>query len=449
MLPKEQNELMCRTNADTPMGRALRRFWIPVMQSSDLPAPDCDPFPLEIMGDTFVAFRNTEGKVGILDEFCAHRRVSLVIGRCEGNGIRCLYHGWKFAVDGSVLETPNVNDPEFKTRVRTKAYPVREAGGLIWAYFGPAEQEPAFPHHSWFDVPASNRLNAYAVNNCNYVQVFEALVDSSHLNILHHDGLATSGNLKDLNFAAAAQMAFDAAPRIEVDDTDFGFHYAALRGGLDEGQDTHVRVTAVLAPFMVANPNEDLWMFTVPVNDERSIHFHVWAHPDRKMGEEPLASNMLKHVGLDQEALRNYCLTWDTVDSPNRPSRKNHFGQNREWLKQGKFSGYHSFTQEDAAVNVSSGGLKDRSREMLAPVDAAVARYYRMLINMAQGAEAGKDPVGLDADPQQIIGRNTSVPYGTDWRSVVPGHKVLQRHRSPKAETRAPQQAMGFTPAAE
>ena len=111
MLTRENNELICRVGAETPMGKALRRYWLPVLQSSDLPTPDCDPFPLEILGDKFVAFRNTEGVVGVLDEHCCHRQASLVIGRCEGNGIRCLFHGWKFAVDGTVMETPNVPDP--------------------------------------------------------------------------------------------------------------------------------------------------------------------------------------------------------------------------------------------------------------------------------------------------------------------------------------------------
>ena len=305
--------------------------------------------------------------VGILDEHCCHRQVSLVIGRCEGNGIRCLFHGWKFAVDGTVMETPNVPDPAFKTRVKAKAYPVREKGGLIWAYLGPPELEPAFPHYPWFDVPDSNRINAYAVDNCNYVQVFEALVNSSHLNILHTDGLGASKKLENLNFAAAADMAFDAGPRIEVDDTDFGFHYAALRGGEAPGQETHVRITAVTAPFFVANPNEDLWMCVVPINDYQCVHFHVFFHPERRMNEEPLRSNMLKHVGLDDEALRNYNMTYDTVAAPGGPDRRNHFLQNRASLKQGKFSGFHSFTQEDAAVVMSAGPIKDRTQETLGP----------------------------------------------------------------------------------
>lgn len=429
MLSHEQNELMCRVGPSTPMGKALRRYWVPALQTSDLPHPDCNPFPLELLGQKLVAFRNSDGDVGILDQHCPHRRASLIIGRCEGNGIRCLYHGWKFAIDGTVLETPNVDDPDFKNRFKAEAYPVREAGGIIWVYLGPKLLQPDFPHYPWFDVPETNRLNVYAINNCNYVQTTEALVDSSHLNILHADGLGQSAGLKNLNFAAAAQMSFDAAPRIEVDDTDFGFHYAAIRGGKADGEEQHIRVTAFIAPFAVANPNEDLWMAVVPINDYQSIHFHVWWHPERKMGEEPLRTNMLKHVGLDEEALRAYNMTYDTVNEDDRPHQGNFFKQNRQSLKEGRFSGFHSFTQEDAAVNCSAGPIKDRSKEILASVDMAVARLYRLLMGAAQAVESDNEPIGVHADPMKIFGRNATIAHGEDWRQLVPTHTITKRYR--------------------
>ncbi|MEQ8346512.1 MAG: Rieske 2Fe-2S domain-containing protein [Sneathiellaceae bacterium] len=434
MLSHEQNELMCRIGPGTPMGEAFRRYWLPICQTSDIPTPESDPFPLEILGQKLVVFRNADGELGVLDQFCLHRRVSLAIGRCEGDGIRCLYHGWKFAVDGTVLETPNVNDPEFKHRVKAEAYPVREAGGMIWSYFGPKAAMPAFPHFPWFDVESRHRLNVYALNNCNYVQALEALVDSSHLNILHTDGLRASGQLQDLNFAAAAEMTFDAAPTIEVDDTDFGFQYAAIRGGSDaDGSETlHVRITAFSGPCFITNPNEDLFMCMVPINDEQCIHFHVFWHPERPMGEEPLRGNMLRHVGLDEDALRAYNMTYDSFNEPGRPAPRNRFKQNRDAIRAGGFSGFHSFTQEDAAVNVSPGAIKDRSKEVLAPVDMAVSRLYRFLIGAAQAVEGGGEPIGVDADQMRIFGRNATIPKGEDWRSLVPTHKVTRRFRPAK-----------------
>jgi hypothetical protein len=138
---------------------------------------------------------------------------------------------------------------------------------------------------------------------------------------------------------------------------------------------------------------------------------------------------MLKHVGLDEEALRKFNMTYDSLAAPEQPNRRNYYGQNRTSLKQGKFSGFHSFTQEDAAVVMSAGLIKDRTKEMLAPADAAVMRYYRMLIQIAQSGASGGTPIGVDSDRMVITGRNASVPYGTDWRTLVPSHKVTGRWR--------------------
>src|SRR5215469_4224792 len=132
-----ENELLTRVGPDTPMGRAMRRYWLPVCTSAQLPEPDGRPLRVALLGEAFVAFRDSRGRVGLLDEFCMHRRASLALGRVEKNGIRCLYHGWKFGVDGAVHETPNHPDPRLCQGLRAPAYPVREAGGLVWAYIGP------------------------------------------------------------------------------------------------------------------------------------------------------------------------------------------------------------------------------------------------------------------------------------------------------------------------
>jgi hypothetical protein len=147
---------------------------------------------------------------------------------------------------------------------------------------------------------------------------------------------------------------------------------------------------------------------------------------------------MLKHVGLDDEALRNYSMTYDTLAAPGAPDRRNHFLQNRNWLKQGRFSGFPSFTQEDAAVVMSAGPIKDRTKEILAPADAAVMRYYRMMIQLTKSVAAGELPIGVDADPRRIQGRNASLPHGTDWRSLVPGHRVTNRWRASREGGAAP-----------
>ena len=200
MLSKEDNESMCRVGPDSGMGKVLRCYWLPALLSSDLPDPDGDPKHVQLLGQDLVAFRDTNGRVGLLDEACCHRGASLTLGRVEGCGIRCIYHGWKFAVDGTVLETPNVPDPKFKSRFKARAYPVREAGGFVWTYLGDPEKVPAFPAWPWLDIPAEHRVNTVHIEGCNFVQAIEGLLDSTHLGVLHANGLKASDD-SGLGFA--------------------------------------------------------------------------------------------------------------------------------------------------------------------------------------------------------------------------------------------------------
>ncbi|HYX04260.1 MAG TPA: Rieske 2Fe-2S domain-containing protein, partial [Reyranella sp.] len=347
MLSKQDNEMMCRVGTGTPMGTAFRRFWLPALLSEELPHADCDPRRVQLLGEDFVAFRDSEGKVGLLNEYCPHRNASLALGRVEGGGIRCIYHGWKFAIDGTVLETPNVADPKFKDRFKACAYPVREAGGLVWVYLGPKEQQPEFPKWPFFDVPDANRLAVYPVISCNYVQVMEGLIDSSHLSTLHTSPLKTTGG-SELDFAKkTSHMQFQAAPRIEAEDTEFGFHYVAIRDVSEpDGERTIARIASFVPPCFVLNPNGDLWFAIVPVSDTRCMFFHVWWDAQKKFGEEPLRSQQLEFVGLDQAALDAYGLSFRTCDTPQAASRDNNFLQDRDAQRRGHFTGLPSFTQE-------------------------------------------------------------------------------------------------------
>lgn len=425
MLSAADNELMCRVGREAAQGKAMRRFWLPALLSSELPAPDCDPLRVQVLGEDLVAFRDTEGNVGLIDEYCRHRNASLSLGRVEGCGIRCIYHGWKYDRHGAVLETPNVADPRFKARFKAKAYPVREAGGMVWTYMGPAELQPPFPNYAFMDVPQSHRLNAMAVVPCNFIQVMEGLVDSSHLSVLHTVGLKNT-DASELAFAAkTSHMQFDAAPRIEADDTDFGFHYVAMRKLSDEaGERTIARVAAFQAPCFVFNPNGDLWFACVPMNDERTMFFHAWWDPEKRMGEEPLASEQLRFVGLDPETLEEWGMTRATCEL-GRLGRHNGYLQDREAMRRGHFTGIANFTQEDAVVSMSGGAIRDRTQEMLCVADLAISRLYRVLLKTADAGAKGEDPIGLAADVSRIRGANATLDGDADWRSLVPEHRLL------------------------
>jgi len=429
MLTQQDNDLMCRTGPQTAMGQAMRRFWLPVMQLRDLPAPNGEPKPFEMLGERFVAWRDAQGRAGLFSEYCLHRGASMQLARAEGDGLRCIYHGWKFAVDGRVLDTPNVADPKFKDRVQGRAFPVREAGGLLWAYLGPKGLEPAFPHYPFMEQDDSHRINARAVVNCNYVQVIEGLVDSSHLTVLHASGLAKTNGV-DMDFAKkTTHMQFNASPVIEADETDFGFHYVAMRPA---GANRIARIASFIAPCFVANPNGDLWFAVVPVNDERCNFFHVWWNAEKPVGEEPLRSQQLGFVGLDEPTLVKYGMTDDTCDSAASMRWANGYRQDRAQQRAGHFTGFDSFTQEDAACSVSSGTMRDRSFEMLSTADIAISRLYRSLLACARGVRDSQPIPALEAEVGRVIGISAEIGPEQDWRSLVPHHRIVSNPPRPR-----------------
>jgi phenylpropionate dioxygenase-like ring-hydroxylating dioxygenase large terminal subunit len=420
MLTRKENEMMCRVGPDTPMGEALRRYWVPILLSSQLPTPDGEPVKVEIFGERYVAFRDSSGKVGLLDEQCRHRSASLALGRVEGGGIRCLFHGWKFAVDGTVLETPNVSDPRFRERIKARAYPVREAGSFIWAYVGPQELEPPFPHWSFFDQPPERVLTVTLVVQCNYVQVQEALLDSSHLTILHQDAFKRNASIDFVSNVNSTTTAAVADPKIEAEETEFGFLYAALRPtATGSGEKITARVTAYVAPFYCVNANGDLIGIIVPIDDRRTLHHFVWWSDSKEVSKDPHRSDLLRFTGLSEEMLHKSGLHVDTWQQPGMPNRENNFLQDREAMRNGAYSGLPLFFPEDAAVLVSSGEIRDRSKEMLAPADVAIARLYRTLLSLARKVQQGAEPTGLHADLRKVRGLSGTIERGVPWQSLV------------------------------
>lgn len=423
MLSQQDNELMCRTGRGTGMGDAMRRFWLPVMQLNEMPVAGGDPTAVELLGERFVVWRDRDGRAGLFSEFCLHRGASMQLARAEGDGLRCIYHGWKFAVDGQVLDTPNVADPNFKNRIKGRTYPVREAGGLLWAYLGEKDREPEFPRYPFMAHDDAHRINAAPVVNSNYVQVIEGLVDSSHLTVLHASGLAKTNGV-DLDFAKkTSHMQFEASPQIEADETDFGFHYVAMRNA-GEGR-RMARVASFVAPCFVANPNGDLWFAVVPVNDERCRFFHIWWNADQPIGTEPLRTQQLSFVGLDEPTLAKYGMTAETCDGPHAMSWQNGYRQDRAVQRAGHFTGFDSFSQEDAACSVSSGAIRDRSQEMLCAADIAISRLYRVLLACARAAREGQEPLALRADVGRVVGTSGEIGVEDDWRQLVPHHNIV------------------------
>ncbi len=323
MLTAEENEALCRVGPGTPMGAVLRRYWTPAFQLGDLPEPDCPPIRVTILGENFVAFRDTEGKLGFLDELCCHRGASLTLGRVEDCGIRCLYHGWKYAVDGTIMETPNLATSTFRERVKHGAYPVRAAGGLGWVYLGPPGTEPPFPAFAWASAPPEEIAVSEIIMDCNWMQAQEGSIDSSHVGILHLDTLATMGSgprsVGSFDFAGepwdldmqvpggarrgASQAprpgvwpSEDNAPRIELESTPFGFHYAAIRDVTGDPGKKFVRVTAFVMPYTALIGGSNGAVIVVPRDDYTCSTIGVFRLPP---GTDPAVAAERARRGID------------------------------------------------------------------------------------------------------------------------------------------------------
>src|SRR3954452_17391630 len=187
MLSATDNELMCRVGADTPMGKFLREYWIPALLPEELPSPDCPPIRLRLLNENLIAFRATSGDVGIIQNSCPHRGASMFFGRNEEDGLRCVYHGWKFDVTGACVDMPSEPaESNFKNKVRTTAYPTHEWNGYVWAYMGPRETMKPFREPS----PSTSRdqwPTARVLSECNWVQALEGNIDTSHISYLHRN----------------------------------------------------------------------------------------------------------------------------------------------------------------------------------------------------------------------------------------------------------------------
>ena len=186
MLTVQDHDIVTNTNRGTPLGELFRRFWLPVALSQELPGPDCAPMRVRVMGEDLIAFRDSDGRPGLVDAYCPHRGAPIFFGRNEENGIRCVYHGWKFDVTGACVDLPNAPEGEtFKNKVQITAYPCEDKGDLIWAYMGPAEKKPPFPDFEWTKLPRSHRYVTKFIEQCNYLQAMEGDYDPSHARFLH------------------------------------------------------------------------------------------------------------------------------------------------------------------------------------------------------------------------------------------------------------------------
>jgi phthalate 4,5-dioxygenase oxygenase subunit len=395
VLSREENELFCRIGPETAMGKLMRRYWMPTIPSADLPL-GCDPRRIRVLGEDLVAFRDRSGTIGIIDETCPHRGASMALARVEECGLRCLYHGWLVAADGRVLETPA--EPEehgFKERVRTGSYPVREAGGMVWTYFGPPDLEPPLPRFPFLVPPPENVFIMKSRLTCNWTQVVEGVLDSAHTNYLHSDALRPLQDATGVTTDAGHTIerpSIDGQPRIEAKNTDYGFMYAAIRRPLIAPEETqYVRITNWIAPFYSLPPSGKDWHVMhahVPIDDDNTTLFFFRYRFDRAIRADESAVLMARsgyRLGVDVDER-----TW-----VHRNNATNNWNQDREAMRRGSWSGIDGILAQDNAMAESAGSLYDRSKEHLGTSDVAVIRMRRLMLDAARGLQTGADPIGM------------------------------------------------------
>jgi phthalate 4,5-dioxygenase oxygenase subunit len=417
-----ENEWLCRIGPDAEMGRLVRQFWSPICLSTDLPEPGGAPIRVRLFGENLVAFRGSDGVVGVLDEYCPHRGASLSLARNENCALRCIFHGWKIAKDGRLLDTPNTDNESVKARYRARAFPVEEAHGLIWTYLGPLDEIPPRSCFQWEHVPPENCLVVPVDLDANWVQCLEGLVDTSHASVLHTDVLATMG-VPTLANDEVSSLRRSTAPKLEVERTDFGFHYAAIRSS-ESAELAQIRVTAYVAPFLCFIPPAAQAFMAVPLDDGRTRFYNIWWSSDERLDVGPGRDSRIKGWGLTNEVLEQTGIkAINPVAGQDVP--RNRFRQDRAAMAANRsFSGLPGLTAEDAAVAVMMGTIASRRREHLVAADAAVIELRRLLLAWATClSQTGALPRSLHATPCASIGAASGAARAdSDWRSLVPQH---------------------------
>jgi phenylpropionate dioxygenase-like ring-hydroxylating dioxygenase large terminal subunit len=409
MLTHEQNETLTRTGPGTPMGELFRRYWIPVLLADELPAPDCPPVRVKLLGERLVAFRDSSNRLGLVDEFCAHRGVSLWFGRNEEGGLRCPYHGWKYDVEGRCLEVPSEPAASgFCERIRLKSYALAEHGGLLWAYMGPPNTRPPLPELEFATVPASQRFVSKRLQECNYLQAMEGGIDSSHVSFLHRFNLH---NDSWLGHAKSAQYLADTRPVFEVVPSDGGLLIGARRDA-EEGR-YYWRVTqwimpwyTIIPPFGTASLGGHAW---VPIDDENCWTFSMNWHPTRALTEQELAP-MRAGKGI-------HCELIPGTFRP-RANRDNDYLMDRSAQLEGRsFSGVDGISLQDSSIQESMGPIQDRTKEHLVSTDNGIIMARQRLLKAARAlAEKGVLPPGNDPAHQRVRSASLVLPQGLAFK---------------------------------
>ena len=397
MLTRAENSLLTQTGPDAPMGQYFRQFMQPIALSRELPEPDCAPIRLTILGESLIAFRDSLGRVGLVEPTCPHRGADLFYGRNEACGLRCIYHGWKFDIHGKAVDLPNVPPGSgYHETMRIRAYPTAEFGEMVWAYLGPPllgdRSMPAVPQLEFGLLPESHRYVTKRLQQCNWAQSIEGALDTAHFSFLHMPAPSVASNDNPDAPADARRLRWireDPMPRFSIIEHDVGFVVGAARHA--DANDLYWRITQFMLPAHSSTPStlpgENHFGYTwVPIDDESCwIYTYAWnpVRPITLQEREKLEQGhgVVGEVGPDFRPIRN---------------RANHYLLDRREQRHHSFTGVRGLAEQDAMVQDSQGLIADRTREHLTATDAAIVRFRRAVMGGARSLLAGQAPAAAD-----------------------------------------------------
>jgi phthalate 4,5-dioxygenase len=396
MLKTEVNELLTQTGPDTPAGDLFRHYWLPALLAEELPENDCPPVRVKVLSERLIAFRDSDGRYGLIDEFCAHRGVSLWFGRVEECGLRCAYHGWKYDVTGQCVEVPS--EPEnsnFARKVKLTSYPLVKVGDVLWTYMGDPEHPPPLPEFEFAHVPPEQTFTSKRWQESNWLQALEGGIDSSHVSWLHSGGLKS-----DPLFKGAKGNEYnltDLRPFFEVAEHDGGLFIGARRNA--ENGNYYWRITPWVMPsFTMVPPRGDHPVhghFWVPIDDHNCWVYTFDYHPMRALTDDEV------------QAMRDgYGVHSRNISGTYRPqeNKDNDYLMDRAAQKRGEtFSGVRGIAQQDASLQESMGPIVNRTKERLVSSDTGIIKARQKLRKAVEALrDHGVTPPGVDPDHHRV-----------------------------------------------
>jgi nitrite reductase/ring-hydroxylating ferredoxin subunit len=408
MIDHKENEELTRSGRGTLMGDLFRRYWLPALLSSELER-DGAPVRVKLLGEALVCFKDSNGDIGLIDEFCAHRGVSLWFGRNEECGLRCPYHGWKYDVTGQCVDLPSegANGP-MRKRIKLTSYPCIELGGVVWTYMGPPEQKPEPPGIEWAHVAPERRFISKRLQESNWLQALEGGIDSSHVSFLHGAALK-----QDPLFVGSKGNEYnerDRMPEFDVVDFPGGLLIGARRNA--EAGRYYWRITPWVLPTHTTIPpraghplGAHVW---VPIDDENCWAWSINYHPGRALASKELEA-MRSGRGIHVSYIPGTFIPLQ--------NKRNDYMIDREGQKAGKtFSGVEGIAMQDASLQESMGPIQDRTRENLCPTDRGIVMARRKLLDAARAVRDGKQPPALRADEQRVRSCAIELPHDQHFK---------------------------------